>query len=144
MPSTCWCLFGSWKVQEVKSAQSAIFLVFQLFVLFCNWTECICSCFSRIFMKQLKWKYCKLLTSSSLYSGFHDKEIWRISVRLSDRSEVTQHKINFIKKFPGWVWTHDLLVISLMLCQLSKVGIFWRFLKWSLFCFIHHCTCWNH
>ena len=31
---------------------------------------------------------------------FHDKEIWRISVRLSDRSEVTQHKITFVKNFP--------------------------------------------
>ena len=33
---------------------------------------------------------------------FHDKEIWRISVRLSDRSEVTQHKINFIKNCRQW------------------------------------------
>ena len=33
---------------------------------------------------------------------FHDKEIGRISVRLSDRSEVTQHKINFVKKLPQW------------------------------------------
>ena len=33
---------------------------------------------------------------------FHDKEIWRISVRLSDRSEVTQHKINFVKTYPQW------------------------------------------
>ena len=38
-----------------------------------------------------------------LYSRvFHDNEIWRISVRLSDRSEVTQHKINFVKNFPQW------------------------------------------
>ena len=33
---------------------------------------------------------------------FHDKEIWRISVRLSDRSEVTQHRINFVKNYPQW------------------------------------------
>ena len=33
---------------------------------------------------------------------FHDKEIWHISVRLSDRSEVTQHKINFIKNCSQW------------------------------------------
>ena len=33
---------------------------------------------------------------------FHDRPVWRISVRLSDRSEVTQHKINFIKNCPQW------------------------------------------
>ena len=33
---------------------------------------------------------------------FHDKEIWCISVRLSDRSKVTQHKINFVKNCPQW------------------------------------------
>ena len=44
----------------------------------------------------------------------HDKEIWRISVRLSDRSEVTQHKINFIKIAPSGILTHDLLIVSLM------------------------------
>ena len=33
---------------------------------------------------------------------FHYRPVWRISVRLSDRSEVTQHKINFVKNFPQW------------------------------------------
>ena len=33
---------------------------------------------------------------------FHDKEIWRISVRISDRSKVTQYKINFVKNGPQW------------------------------------------
>ena len=32
----------------------------------------------------------------------HDEEIWRISVRLSDRSEVTQQKINCIKNCHQW------------------------------------------
>ena len=36
----------------------------------------------------------------NLIQVFLDKEIWRISVRLSDRSEVTQHKINFPKNCP--------------------------------------------
>ena len=31
---------------------------------------------------------------------FHDRLVWRISVRLSDRSEVTNHKINFVKNCP--------------------------------------------
>ena len=31
---------------------------------------------------------------------FHDRPVWRISVRLSDRSKVTQHRINFIKNCP--------------------------------------------
>ena len=33
---------------------------------------------------------------------FHDRPVWCISVRLSDRSEVTLHKINFVKKCPQW------------------------------------------
>ena len=33
---------------------------------------------------------------------FHDRPVWRISVRLSDRSQVTQHKINFVKNCPEW------------------------------------------
>ena len=36
------------------------------------------------------------------HSGFHKKDIWHISVRLSDRSQVMQHKINFIKNCPQW------------------------------------------
>ena len=34
--------------------------------------------------------------------GFQDKEIWRISVRLSYRSEVIQNKINFVNNCPQW------------------------------------------
>ena len=33
---------------------------------------------------------------------FHDRPVWRISVRLSDRSKVTQNKINFVKNCPQW------------------------------------------
>ena len=33
---------------------------------------------------------------------FHDRPFRRISVRLFDRSEITQNKINFIKKWPQW------------------------------------------
>ena len=34
---------------------------------------------------------------------FHDRPIGRLSVRLSDRSKVTQNKINFVKNFPSGV-----------------------------------------
>ena len=40
----------------------------------------------------------------------------RISVRLSDRSYVTQIKINFVKNCG--IWTHNLLIISPLLYQL--------------------------
>ena len=33
---------------------------------------------------------------------FHDRPVWRISVRLSDRSKVTQNKINFFKNCSQW------------------------------------------
>ena len=33
---------------------------------------------------------------------FHVRPIWHISVRLSERSKVTQNKINFIKNCPQW------------------------------------------
>ena len=39
---------------------------------------------------------------TELIRVFHDKKILRISVRLSDRSEVTQHKINVVKHWPQW------------------------------------------
>ena len=42
------------------------------------------------------------LSKLSITRVFHDKEIWCISVRLSDRSKVTQNKINSIKNFPQW------------------------------------------
>ena len=32
---------------------------------------------------------------------FHDKEIWRISVKLSDRYKVTQNKNKFCQKLPS-------------------------------------------
>ena len=34
------------------------------------------------------------------YLVVQDRPVWRISVRLSDGSEATQHKINFVKKLP--------------------------------------------
>ena len=34
--------------------------------------------------------------------GFHDRPIRRISVRLSDRSKVTENRINFVKNCPQW------------------------------------------
>ena len=33
---------------------------------------------------------------------FHDRPVWRISVRFSHRSEATQHKINFVKNCAQW------------------------------------------
>ena len=74
---------------------------------------------------------------------FHDRPVWRISVWLSDRSEVTHHKINFVINCHRRVWTHNLLIIILLLCQLSQAGICWRFLKWAFFCLMHHFTCWT-
>ena len=62
---------------------------------------------------------------------FHDKEIWRISVRLSDRSEVTQHKINFVKTCPQkglnpWPPDHQsnalLTVLGRNLLKISEVS----------------------
>ena len=38
------------------------------------------------------------ITNECINRIFHDKEICCISVRLSDRSKVTQNKMNFIKK----------------------------------------------
>ena len=40
--------------------------------------------------------------SNSNNRVFHDRPVRRIPVRSSDRSEVTQYKINFIKKFSQW------------------------------------------
>ena len=74
---------------------------------------------------------------------FHDRPVWCISVRLSDRSEVTQHKINFVKNCTSEVWAPGLLIISLLLSQLSEQGICWRFLKWAFFCSMQHLTCWT-
>ena len=75
---------------------------------------------------------------------FHDKEIWCISVRLSDRSEVTQHKINVVKKVSpvgfelttsgSSVWCSDNLAsqesvgdvwseLSFISCTTSQVGL---------------------
>ena len=36
------------------------------------------------------------------YWVLHDRCIWCISVRLSDRSKVTHNKINFVKNCPLW------------------------------------------
>ena len=47
----------------------------------------------------------------------------RISVTLSDRSKVTQNKINFVKNCISGVWTHNLLIITLMLYQLNSAAI---------------------
>ena len=58
----------------------------------------------------------------------------RISVRLSDRSKVTQNKINFVKNCPQWglnPWPSDhhfdALPTGLGSCVLGR-----RFLKWAL------------
>ena len=57
------------------------------------------SCFAR-FVHFTTFNFCCLFQNVSRV--FHDKEIWRISVRISDRSKVTQIKINFIKNCPQW------------------------------------------
>ena len=68
---------------------------------------------------------------SGFIQVFHDKEIWRISVRLSDRSEVTQHKKNFVKNCPQWdlnPWPPDhqsnalLTVLERNLLKISEVS----------------------
>ena len=68
-----------------------------------------------------KWK--RRIFPILQYLSFHDRPVWHISVRLSDRSKVTQNKINLVKNCPSGVWTHNLQIISLLLCQLSCVTI---------------------
>ena len=59
---------------------------------------------------------------------FHDRTVWRISVRLSDRSEVTQHKINFVKNCPQLSLNsqppnHQSHALSTELCHYLVVGV---------------------
>ena len=70
---------------------------------------------------------------------FHDRPIWRISVRLSDSSEVTQNKINLVKNCPQWGLNsqppdHQFYALPAELA---------RNLKWAFFCFMHQFTCWT-
>ena len=47
--------------------------------------------------------YCNAIISKYMYIRiFHDKKVWHISVRSSDRFKVMQNKINFIKNYPQW------------------------------------------
>ena len=65
-----------------------------------------------------------------------------LSEYLTDLSYTEQN--NFFSKItPCGVWTHNLQIISLMLCPLCWQGICWRSVKWSFFCFMHHFTCWT-
>ena len=66
---------------------------------------------------------------------FHDKEIWRISVRLSDRSKVTQNKINFLKNCPQWGLNSQPLDhhSNALPAELGRNLLGRRFLKWALF-----------
>ena len=50
----------------------------------------------------LNSEHATLVITSDYIWVFHDRPFRRISVRLSDRSKVTQHKINFVKKCPQW------------------------------------------
>ena len=65
---------------------------------------------------------------------FH-KEIWRITVRLSDRTKVTLNKINFINNFPQWdlnPWPPDLHSNALPI-ELGRNLLGRWFWKWALF-----------
>ena len=86
--------------------------------------------------KGSSWIYCEVgflwTHGFRLHSRvFHDKEIQRISVGLSDRSEVTQHKINFVKNCPQWDLSSQppdqqsnalLTVLGRNLLKISKVS----------------------
>ena len=60
---------------------------------------------------------------------FHDRPVWCISVRLSDSSEVTQHKINFVKNCPQWGLNSQPLELQsnalLTVPREESVGDFW-------------------
>ena len=72
-----------------------------------------------------------LINKTSTNRIFHDRPVWRISVKLSDRSEVTQHKINFVKNYPQrdlnlWPPDHQfnalLTVLGRNLLKISEVN----------------------
>ena len=62
-----------------------------------------------------------------------------ISIRLSD----TEQNKCCQKLPPVGCWTHNLWIITLMLCQLSWAGSCWTGDFWSKLCFMHHFTCWT-
>ena len=75
---------------------------------------------------------------------YYDKEIWHISVRLSDRSEVTQHKINFVKNCPP-VGFEPMTSWSSVSCSANwareeSVGDFWSELSF-VSCTTSHFFC---
>ena len=47
------------------------------------------------------------------------------------------------KNVPTWDWTHNLKIISSMLCQLCYQWICWEGDFWNELCFMHHFTCWT-
>ena len=53
-------------------------------------------------LNRLASRYIKVETKNPVSVVFHSKEISSISVRLSDRSKVTQNKINVVKNCPQW------------------------------------------
>ena len=77
---------------------------------------------------------------------FHDKEIWRISVRISDRSKVTQNKIKFHQKLPpvGFELTTSRSSVSCSANCASKesVGDLWIELSF-VSCITSHVGCWT-
>ena len=76
----------------------------------------------------------EMITSWNIWV-FHDKENWHISFRLSDRSKVTQNKINFIKNCPPWglnPWHPDHHSNALP-TELGRNLLGIRFLKWAMF-----------
>ena len=68
---------------------------------------------------------------------FHDKEIWRTSVRLSDRSKVTQNKINFVKNWPQWGWNPQPLDHHSNALPTELGRICWEGDFWSELCLFH-------
>ena len=66
---------------------------------------------------------------------FHDKEVWPISVRLSDRSKVTRNKINFVTNCPQWGLNPQLPDhhSNALPTELGRNLLGRRFLKWALF-----------
>ena len=80
----------------------------------------------------IKFNFTKLVINNR---GSHDKEIWRITVRLSDRSKVAHNKIIFVQNCPQWglnAWPPDHHSNALP-SELSRNLLGRRFLKWALF-----------
>ena len=77
----------------------------------------------------------KYWTKKEPFGFFHDRPIWRISVRLSDRSSYTEQKKFHQKIAPQWglnPWPPDHHSHALP-TELGSNMLGMRFLKWALF-----------